>query len=143
VNGAAIVYGLVPPGKANPIMDRLLAKMKEVGYSHFEYGLPGVLIPVRTEDYVWGTRDLFQVYQNGGATGSFEYFTLEALYRLGRRAEGDAILFPLLKGYEDGGFQGFGPGGKSYDWKSWDGRPHGYEGMLVDNYQALLAVLAR
>ena len=143
VNGAAIVYGLVPPDKANPILDRLLAKIKEVGYSRFEYGLPGVLIPVRPEDYVWGTRDPFQVYQNGGATGSFEYFTLEALYRLGRRAEGDAILFPLLKGYEEGGFQGFGPGGKSYDWKSWDGRPHGYEGMLVDNYQALLAVLDR
>ena len=143
VNGAAIVYGLVPPDKANPIMDRLLAKLKEVGYIRFEYGLPGVLVPVRPEDYVWGTRDPFQSYQNGGATGSFEYFTLEALYRLGRRAEGDRILFPLLKGYEDGGFQGFGPGGKSYDWKSWDGRPHGYEGMLVDNYQALLAVLDR
>jgi len=143
VNGAAIVYGLVPRDKANQIMDRLLAKLKEIGYTRFEYGLPGVLIPVRPEDYVWGTRDPFQVYQNGGATGSFEYFTLEALYQLGRRAEGDALLFPLLKGYENGGFQGFGPGGKSYDWKSWDGRPHGYEGMLVDNYQALLAVLDR
>jgi len=143
VNGAAIVYGLVPRDTANQIMDRLLAKMKEVGYTRFEYGLPGVLIPVRAEDYVWGTRDPFQVYQNGGATGSFEYFTLEALYQLGHHAEGDAILFPLLKGYEEGGFQGFGPGGKSYDWKSWDGRPHGYEGLLVDNYQALLAVLDR
>jgi len=143
VNGAAIVYGLVPRDQANPIMDRLLAKIRAVGYTHFEYGLPGVLIPVRPEDYVWGTRDPFQVYQNGGATGSFEYFTLEALYQLGRRAEGDALLFPLLKGYEDGGFQGFGPGGKSYDWKSWDGKPHGYEGLLVDNYQALLAVLDR
>jgi hypothetical protein len=143
VNGAAIIYGLIPPDKANQIMDRLLAKMKQVGYSRFQYGLPGVLIPVRPEDYVWGTRDPFQVYQNGGASGSFAYFTLEALYRLGRRAEGDTILFPMLKGYEDGGFQGFGPNGKSYDWKSWDGAPHGYEGLLVDNYQALLAVLAR
>ena len=143
VNSAAIVYGLVPREKANPILDRLLAKLKEVGYTRFEYGLPGVLVPVRPEDYVWGRRDPFQVYQNGGATGSFEYFTLEALYQLGRRAQADAILFPLLKGYEDGGFQGFGPGGKSYDWKSWDGRPHGYEGLLVDNYQALLAVLDR
>jgi len=143
VNGAAIVYGLVPPDKANPIMNRLLAKLKEVSYSCFQYGLPGVLLPVRAEDYVWGTRDPFQVYQNGGATGSFAYFTLQALYQLGRRAEADAILFPLLEGYESGGFQGFGPNGKSYDWKSWDGSPHGYEGLLVDNYQALLAVLAR
>jgi hypothetical protein len=29
------------------------------------------------------------------------------------------------------------------DWKAWDGTPHGYEALLVDNYQALLAVLAR
>ena len=143
VNGAAIIYGLVPRDKANQIMDRLLAKMKEVGYTHFEYGLPGVLIPVRVEDYVQGTRDAWQVYQNGGATGSFAYFMLEALYELGRRADGDAILFPMLKGYEQGGFQGFGPDGKSYDWKSWDGAPHGYEGLLVDNYQALLTVLSR
>jgi hypothetical protein len=143
VNGGAITYGLVPRDKANQIMDRLLAKMKKVGYAYFQYGLPGVLIPVRPEDYVWGTRDPFQVYQNGGATGSFAYFTLEALYKLGRRADGDAILFPMLKAYEDGGFQGFGPNGKSYDWKSWEGVPHGYEGLLVDNYQALLAVLTR
>ena len=143
VNGAAIIYGLVPRDKANQIMDSLLAKMKEVGYTFFQYGLPGVLIPVRPEDYVWGTRDPFQVYQNGGASGSFAYFTLEALYRLGRRADGDAILFPMLKAYENGGFQGFGPNGKSYDWKSWDGAPHGYEGLLVDNYQAMLAVLTR
>lgn len=143
VNSAAIIYGLVPPDKANPIMDRLLAKMKAVGYTYFQYGLPGVLIPVRTEDYVWGNRDPFQVYQNGGASGSFAYFTLQALYQLGRRAEGDAILIPMLKSYEEGGFQGYGPNGRSYDWKSWDGAPHGYEGLLVDNYQALLTVLSR
>ena len=38
VNGAAITYGLIPPDKANAIMDRLLAKMKDVGYTHFGYG---------------------------------------------------------------------------------------------------------
>ena len=46
VNGIAIHYGLVPQDKANAIMDRLLAKMKEVGYSRFDLGLPGNLIPV-------------------------------------------------------------------------------------------------
>ena len=59
VNGVAITYGLIPRDKANPIMDRLLAKMKEVGYTHFEYGLPGNLIPIRRDDYLearqeWG-----------------------------------------------------------------------------------------
>jgi hypothetical protein len=154
VNSVAITYGLVARDKANQIMDRLLAKMKEVGYTYFEYGLPGNLVPVRREDYAHhelesggGEKedgsDSFQIYENGGATGDYAYFTLQALYQLGRRAEADAILFPLLKGYEKGGFQGFGPNGKTYDWKSWDGAPHGYEGYLVDNYQALLAVLSR
>jgi hypothetical protein len=154
VNGAAIVYGLVPRDKANQIMDHLLAKMKEVGYSHFEYGLPGNLIPIRREDYAHHLlssgggeqedgSDGFQIYQNGGATASFAYFTLQALYQLGRRKEADAILFPLLRGFEAGSFQGFGANGKSFDWKAWDGTPHGYEGLLVDGYQALLAVLSR
>ena len=52
VNGIAIHYGLVPKDKANAIMDRLLAKMKEVGYTRFDLGLPGNLIPVARKDYV-------------------------------------------------------------------------------------------
>ena len=82
VNGAAITYGLVPRDKANQIMDRLLAKMKEVGYTHFEYGLPGNLIPIRREDYVDHDKrfggpekedgsDGFQIYENGGATACY------------------------------------------------------------------------
>ena len=31
----------------------------------------------------------------------------------------------------------------SKDWKAWDGTCWGYEGFLVDNYYALLAVLDR
>jgi GH15 family glucan-1,4-alpha-glucosidase len=154
VNGVAITYGLVPPDKANQIMDRLLAKIREVGYTHFEYGLPGNLIPIRRDDYLearqaWGggTRedgsDGFQIYENGGATACYAYFTIEALYQLGRRKDADAILFPMLKAFEDGGFQGEGPNGRSYDWKAWDGTPYGYEGLLVDGYMTLLAVLSR
>ena len=154
VSGVAITYGLVPPDQANQIMDRLLAKMKAAGYTHFEYGLPGNLIPVRREDYVDHDKrfggpqkedgsDGFQIYENGGATACYAYFTLQALYQLGRRKEADAILFPMLRGFEQGGFQGMAASGMSYDWKAWDGTPHGYEGLLVDGYQALLAVLSR
>jgi len=154
VNSTAITYGLIPRQKANKIMDRMLAKMKEVGYTHFEYGLPGNLIPVRRGDYLepradWGGgpkedgTDGFQKYENGGATACFAYFTLQALYQLGRHKEADAILFPMLKSFEEGGFQGTASNGKSYDWKSWDGKPYGYEGLLVDGYLTLLAVLSR
>ena len=154
VNGVAITYDLVPRDTANQIMDRLLSKMKEVGYSRFEYGLPGNLIPIRRDDYLearqeWGGgkkedgSDGFQVYENGGATACYAYFTLQALYQLGRREEADAILFPMLRSFEEGGFQGTGPNGRTYDWKAWDGTPYGYEGLLVDGYQTLLAVLSR
>lgn len=154
VNGAAIHYGLVPQINANAIMDRLLAKMKEVNYTRFDLGLPGNLIPVARKDYAhldprWGggvkedNSDGFQIYENGGATACFAYFTVAALYDLGRKEEGDRILFPLLKGFEKGGFQGQGTNGMSNDWKAWDGKPWGYEGFLVDNYYALMAVLTR
>ena len=154
VNGAAITYGLVPPEKGNLIMDRLLAELRSVGYSNFQYGLPGNLIPIRRDDYAdvdprfGGAKkedgsDGFQIYENGGATACYAYFTLQALYKLGRAKEADAILFPMLRAFEEGGFQGRGPNGMTYDWKAWDGTPHGYEGLLVDGYEALLAVLSR
>jgi len=154
VNGIAIHYGLVPKEEANAIMDRLLAKMKEVGYTRFDLGLPGNLIPVARKDYVdhdprFGggkkedNSDGFQRYENGGATACFAYFTLAALYDLGRIEEADKMLFPMLEAFAQGAFQGRCDNGMSKDWKAWDGTCWGYEGFLVDNYYALLAVLDR
>ena len=45
--------------------------------------------------------------------------------------------------FAKGDFQGFGANKKSKDWKTWSGECHGYEGLLNDNYYALLAVLDR
>jgi Bacterial alpha-L-rhamnosidase 6 hairpin glycosidase domain len=156
VNGIAIHYGLVSRRQANAIMDKLMAKMKEVGYTQFHLGLPGNLITVLLKDYVHRTpdghfgggvradnADGFQKYENGGATGCFAYFTLAALYDLGRRAEADAILFPMLQEYDRGGFEGRDALGHSNDWRMWDGTAKGYEGFLTDNYYTLLAVLER
>ncbi len=154
VNGIAIHYGLVPKNEANAIMDKLMAKMKAVGFTRFDLGLPGNLIPVARKDYVDLNRrfggsdkedgsDGFQIYENGGATACHAFHTLAALYDLGRRDEADKILFPMLDSFEKGGFEGVGHNGMSNDWKAWDGTPWGYEGFLTDNYYALLAVLAR
>ena len=154
VNGIAIHYGLVPKDKANAIMDRLMAKMRKVGYARFDLGLPGNLTSVARKDYAHkeprfggGHRednaDGFQIYENGGATACFAYFTLAALYDLGRREEADRMLMPILQAFEQGGFEGKGANGLSNDWRAWDGTAWGYEGFLVDNYYTLLAVLAR
>jgi hypothetical protein len=152
VNGMAISYGLVTGTAADSILSRMLAKMREVGYARFDLGLPGNLIPIRREDYIpsekrWGEPDQedgsdgFQIYENGGATACFAYFFIQALYQTGKRAEADAILFPMLAAFEAGAFQGRGADGLTRDWKAWDGTPHGYEGFLVDNYMTLLAVV--
>lgn len=152
VNGMAVTYGLVTHEQGNAIWDRMLTKMKDVGYTNFAYGLPGNLIPVRKEDYVDSRHrfggpqkedgsDGFQIYENGGATACYAYYTIEALRILGRKQESDAILYAMMQSFEDGRFQGKGPNGMTYDWMTWDGQPHGYEGLLVDGYLTLLAAV--
>ncbi len=155
VNAVAICYDLVETSLANSIMDKLLAKMKEVGYTNFELGLPGNLIPVIRADYTdlkpevgGGKRednlDGFQIYENGGATACFTYFTIRALQKLNRKKDADMILLPLLKSMSEGGFQGrCADNGRTKDWKTWTGECWGYEGFLVDNYLFLLCVLTQ
>jgi len=150
INGMAVTYGLVSNEQGNQIWDKLLLKMKDVGYNRFDLGLPGNLIPIRREDYVdlnprYGGpskadgSDGFQTFENGGASACYAYFTIQALRILGRDQQADAILFPILKSFKDGGFQGRGANGQTYDWTDWKGNPNGYEGLLVDNYLTLLA----
>jgi hypothetical protein len=154
VNGVAIAYGLVDDNDARRIMDNLVRKMAQVGYTNFNLGLPGNLVPVHKGDYAFHNTppevhgvprledgsDGFQFYENGGATGCFAYFTVKALYQIGRVQEARRIFNPILRSYAAGEFQGFGPNGLSKDWRDWSGGCHGYEGFLVDSYLALLAV---
>ena len=152
VNGIAVRYGLVDGELARKVMGRIMDKMGSVGFRNYALGLPGNLIPIRRADYIepnprFGAPKLedgsdgFEVYENGGATACFSYFTIAALYQLGEKQKGDKILMPMLASFERQGFSGRAPDGLTYDWKDWKGGAHGYEGFLVDNYYALLAVL--
>jgi hypothetical protein len=160
VQGAAITYGLVDDATANRIMDKMLEKMKTVGYKDFSLGLPGNLVPIKKGDYVdhrsvgWKSpptafgepfledgSDGFQYYENGGATGCWAYYTIHSLFKLGRKEDARRILHPMLEGFSQGKFQGFDESGMSRDWRDWKGGGHGYEGLLVDNYHVLMAVL--
>ncbi len=146
VNSIAISYGLVEEKKAVEIMKRVLDKMKAVGFTDFRLGLPGNLLPVPKEDYTDTDKRFgygaFQVYENGGATGCYAYYTVHALYKLGMKREAEMILMPMLESYKKGDFQGHCPGSNmTKDWKSWDGECWGYEGFLVDNFITLLAVM--
>jgi hypothetical protein len=151
INGMAISYGLVDDNDAQAIMTNLLQKMDKVGYKSYQLGLPGNLIPVAKGDYIigehrWGVpekedgSDGFQIYENGGATTCHAYYTIKALYQLGRVQEARKLFYPMLKGFAAGDYQGFGPNGQSKDWRAWDGTCHGYEGFLVDSFLPLLAV---
>lgn len=152
ISGVAVTYGLVEGEQARKLMQTLLAKCHEVGYTNFALGLPGNLIPIRRADYThlekrWGGperedgTDAFQIYENGGATACFAYFTIQALLQVGMRQEATRILTPMLQSFTDGSFEGKAANGMTYDWKNWQGEPHGYEGFLVDNYLTLLAVV--
>jgi hypothetical protein len=154
LNSLAIVLEIIPDDLAHSIMDRMLAKIEEVGFRRFDLGLPGNLVPVPKCDYVhhdlrWGggvrkdNADGFQIYENGGATACFAGFTVEALYKLGRVADGDSILLPMLRGFDQGNFQGACTNGRTKDWRAWDGTCHGYEGLLADAYLTLRAALKR
>jgi len=154
INGIAVRYRLVEGEQARQVMEHILTEMDRAGYRDFSLGLPGNLIPIRRADYVdldphWGGpvkedgSDGFQIYENGGATACFAYFTVAALYGIGDKEQGDRILIPMLEAFARQGFSGRAANGNTYDWKDWHGGAHGYEGFLVDNYYALLAVLDR
>ena len=152
VNSMAISYDLLTPQQANQVMDKLLLKMKEVGYTDFSLGLPGNLYPIKKGDYTvpdhrWGGpskedgSDGFQIYENGGATACYTYFMVDALQKLDRYTEANNILHPILKSVKEGDFSGRGSNGMSKDWKTWKGECWGYEGFLCDGYMVLLACL--
>jgi hypothetical protein len=145
VNGVAISYGLIEDNDAKKIMQRLLNKMKEVGYANFRLGLPGNLVPIADKDYAdhnarWGYQH-FQVYENGGATGCYVYYTIHALFKLKMDEEAREIFMAMMESYKEGGFEGYcNDNNMTKDWKTWKGECWGYEGFLVDNYLAMLAV---
>ena len=69
---------------------------------------------------------------------SIEHRPTKALYQLGRRAEAERTLWPMMRTFAQGGFQnGIGHAG---EWRRWDGRPSGYEGFLADPYYVQMAV---
>ena len=149
VNSVAVWSGVLDQRESIALMRQVLNKMAAAGYTYFELGLPGNLIPVANDDYIlmtntrWGdggTRG-FQKFENGGASACFCYFTIEALFRTGMIASARRILYPMLRSFEAGAFQGFGRNGNGREWKSWKGVSYGYEGFLVDGYLTLLAVL--
>ncbi|MCF7688083.1 MAG: hypothetical protein K9M98_14370 [Cephaloticoccus sp.] len=139
VNGCAITAGLVPPDLARDICARLLAEAKKVGLPKAHYGLPANLWCVPDHDLADIMQGFpFGYYQNGGCSHSQARHFVNALYQCGFTAEADRLLLEMCEGFAAASV--FGGNKSGVDWRFWDGRPCGYEGLLTDQF-GLLEVL--
>ncbi len=142
VNGAAIAEGLLPVVEGRQVLRRLLAEARRVGMPDPALGLPGNLRPIPDHDLA----DIMQgyplgYYQNGGRTHAQTRHFVMALYRCGLRREADAMLTRLCAGFAAA--RVFGGNQSGVDWRHWDDRPCGYEGLLTDQFGVLEPVFWR
>jgi hypothetical protein len=142
VNGAAVVAGLVEPAQAKSLLKRLLAEAKRVGMPDAALGLPGNLCPIPDEDLA----DIMQgyplgYYQNGGRTHAQTRHLVMALYQTGLTREADQLLERLCEGLAEA--RVFGGNQSGVDWRYWDDRPCGYEGLLTDQFGVLEPIFWR
>jgi len=142
VNGCAITSGLVPPEQAKDICARLIAEMKKVGVPSARYGLPANLWSIPDADLADIMQGFpFGYYQNGGRTMAQARHFVMALYQNGFAAEADRLLHEMCEGYA--GALVFGGSKSGVDWRYWDDRPCGYEGLLTDQFGMMEVILHR
>ena len=142
VNGAAVALGLTSPAAGREVLGRLLAEAARVGMPDPALGLPGNLWPIPDADLA----DILQgypmgYYQNGGRTHAQTRHLLMGLYRAGLTQEADRLLEKLCAGFAEA--RVFGGNQSGVDWRYWDDRPCGYEGLLTDQFGLLEAIFAR
>jgi hypothetical protein len=82
---------------------------------------------------------------NRGITAGHVLHFLAAHYVLDTPERADRVLRAMLERQMRGEFQNGvrDAGGQGIDWTTWDGKPSGYEGYLVDSFRFLQAVLLR
>lgn len=141
-NGAAVAVGLVPASTAKALMQRLLDEANTVGMPSARLGLPGNLHPIPDEDL----SDIIQgypfgYYQNGGRTHAQARHFLRGLYAVDLESEADQLLLQLCEGFANA--EVFGGCKSGLDWRYWDDRPCGYEGLLTDQFGVIGLILER
>jgi hypothetical protein len=148
VNGYAICAGLVNDELANQILDRLLAQMKKIGFTQYQYGLPTNLLPMQTDEWKNGPHP-WQGYMNGSITPPYSNYVIMALYKMGRREEAEALLWPQVASFDKGTFNaGVGipdmpqrnPIGSAF--YNWAGTATVGEGYLPENWHAYAGIFA-
>lgn len=140
INGVAVSKGLVAPKIARQIMEKLWQEMQRVQLPDPQFGLPGNLWHIPDADLA----DIMQgyplgFYQNGGRTHSQTRHFVNALFAVGMTDAGEYLLKRLCAGLANG--LTFGGNGSGVDWRFWDDRPSGYEGLLTDQFGILAVAL--
>lgn len=145
INFMAICYGLVEGRMARTIIDKLEDRMREMGLTYYYYGLPANLISIRNEDAPTGNDykrtdglDRYGVYVNGCLTTQWVNYYLRALSMYGYADKADLVCDHLEQYFAtrhaSGGL------GAGTEFRTWEGRACGYEGVLVGSYPVLAAM---
>jgi hypothetical protein len=148
VNYMAVCYGLVGPEDARAIVDRLEEKMRQAGLTYFRYGIPVNLVSVRNADAPSGNdyeradgMDSYGVYVNGCLTTCWVGYYLTALSMCGFDAKADLVRDQLEEYFATADASGALWAGTEF--RTWEGRPCGYEGVCVGSYPVLGAMVQR
>ena len=83
----------------------------------------------------------FGHYQNGGRTHAQARHFLRGLYAVGLTTEANRLLEELSQGLAEAAV--FGGCKSGIDWRYWDDRPCGYEGLLTDQFGVIGLILER
>ena len=141
-NGTAVGAGLIDPEPGKIMLQALLDEARTQGMPSAQQGLPGNLWTIPDED----RSDILQgypfgYYQNGGRTHAQARHFLKGLYVAGLTEAADQLLEELCYGIVHAGV--IGGCNSGVDWRFWDGRPCGYEGLLTDQFGFLAIALER
>jgi hypothetical protein len=147
----AVECGVLSPGEARPMLEKLVVALAATGFSRFDLGIPSLFRPIDPQLYFKNTPNEWTYYLNGGCCVSNTSYWLNALYLCGMTAAADPILDAMLRRQHDGVFANGGgfqngiidryPDGAEFF--TWDGKTAGYEGHLVYSWTWLHALFAR
>lgn len=141
INGAAVASGVVDAGPGRTIMERIWSEAMRLGLP-YRYGMPANLWPIPDEDLAEIQQGFpFGYYANGGLSMGQVRHVVTALYRVGMETEADAVLRVACASIADATV--FGGAKSGVDWRTWDGWPCGYEGLLTDQFGILAVAMER
>jgi hypothetical protein len=145
INYMAVCFDLVEGNDALSIMNRLEEKMDEMGFNYFYYGIPSNLISIRNEDAPTEMDykradglDRYGIYVNGSLTTVWMQYYIDALAKCGLKNKANLVCSHLEESFASNQLTGgIGAGTEFY---TWEGRPCGYEGVLVGQYPVLASI---